>query len=159
MPAQHYSIITMLDHTNEKSSLRVYNGAITAVSLPGFLAEFGDLQAATAAITLGTMHSTQWVGDLDVLSQEIPASKYAQRENKLLVTYVGNTSGKLFQVTIPTIDLNVLEFVPGGGDAVSITSPAAIADWVSAFEAMARTPDSDQETVTVLRARAVGRNI
>lgn len=159
MPAQHYSIITMLDHTNEKSSLRVYNGAITAVSLPGFLSEFGDLQAATDALTLGTMHSVQWVGDLDVLSQEPPANKFAQRENKLLVTYVGNTSGKLFQVTIPTINLGLLEFVPGGGDAVSITSPVEMQNWVSAFEQIARTPDSDQETVTVLRARAVGRNI
>jgi len=157
--AQHTSSITYLDATGEKAALKIYNGAVTAVSIAGFLSDFGDLQAATDAITLGTRHKNTWVGDDDVISNAIPANNQAQREIKLMVTYRGNTSQKLFHVTIPTLDLDAVQFVPGGGDAIVLADGGVIAAWVTAFETMARTPDSDLETVTVVKARAVGRNI
>ena len=37
--------------------------------------------------------------------------------------------------------------------------PDFLAAFVTAFQAMARTPDSDTETVTITEIRLVGRNI
>jgi len=55
-----------------------------------------------------------------------------------------------------------LNFVPGGGDAVLFSgagASTAITEWVTAFEAIARTPRSDANSVEVVGMRFVGRNI
>lgn len=158
----HISTFTLLDYSNEKSSTSIYTGAITAVSIGGFLTEFGQMRTAIDDITLGTLHKEQWVGDATVLSQTPPASPYAQRELKWLVTYQGNTSQKLYQVTIPTADPNGTDgdgrprLVPGT-DLANLENED-IAAFVTRFESFARTPDSDTETVNVLSIRLVGRN-
>jgi hypothetical protein len=154
----HTSTFTLLDASGEKSSVRVYNGAITAVSIGGFLTQFGALRDAINGITLGTVHKEMWVGDDTVLSQALPASPWAQRELKALVRYQGNTSQKVFTLEIPTIDLGTVTLVPGT-DLIQLDDGAEMAAFVTAFEAIARTPDDDTETVNVLDARVVGRNL
>lgn len=158
----HKSSITYGDVTEETSKMEIYNGAITAVSLPGFLTAFGTLQSATDAITLGVRRSQSWIGDLTTVSNQWPADKNAHRENKLLVTYRDDVTEEEFILTIPTIDGEQLNFVPGGGDAVQFSGAGAsvnIVNWVTAFEAVARTPRSDANSVTVVGMRFVGRNI
>lgn len=158
----HKSSITYGDVTEETSKLEVYNGAITAASLPGFLTQFGALQTATDAITLGTRRQQSWIGDLTTVSNAWPTDKNAHRENKLLVTYRDDVTEEEFILTIPTIDGEQLNFVPGGGDAVIFSGTGAsvnIVNWVTAFEALARTPRSDANSVTVVGMRFVGRNI
>lgn len=149
---------TLLDVSQEKSTVGVYTGAITAVSLPGFLTEFGALRTAIEGITLGTMHKEQWIGDDTVLSQVPPASPWAHREIKALVSYQGNTSRKVFTIEIPTLDLGAVTVLPGT-DRIELEDGGVMEAFVDAFEQIARTPDSDLETVTVLSARVVGRNI
>jgi hypothetical protein len=46
-----------------------------------------------------------------------------------------------------------------GSDQVVLADAGEMAAFVTAFEAIGRSPDDDEETVTVLRARIVGRNI
>lgn len=151
-------LFTLLDHSMEKSNVQFYAGDITAVSLPGFLTEFGALRTAIENITIGTMHKEEWVGDRTVLSQTQPASAFAQRENKFLVVYRGDTSLKLFSLEIPTPDLALAGLFPTAGDKVDLAQ-AQIAAFVTAFEQIARSPDSDLETVTVQEIRYVGRNL
>ena len=158
----HKSKITYGDVSEEQSSLEIYNGAITAVSLPGFLTSFGNLQTKTDAITLGVRRSQSWTGDLTTVSNAWPTDKGAHRENKLLVTYRDTVTEEEFILTIPTVDSDVLNFVPGGGDAVLFSgagASTAITEWVTAFEAIARTPRSDANSVEVVGMRFVGRNI
>jgi hypothetical protein len=158
----HKSRITYGDVTEESSSMELYNGAITAVSIAGFLTNFGALQTATDAITLGTRRSQSWIGDLTTVSNLWPTDKNAHRENKLLVTYRDDVTEEEFILTIPTVDGEQLNFVPGGGDAVQFSglgASANIVNWVTAFEAIARTPRSDVNSVTVVGMRFVGRNI
>lgn len=158
----HKSRITYGDVTEETSSMELYNGAITAVSIGGFLTDFGNLQTATDAITLGTRRSQSWIGDLTTVSNLWPTDKNAHRENKLLVTYRDDVTEEEFILTVPTIDGEQLNFVPGGGDAVQFAgagASATIIAWVTAFEAIARTPRSDANTVTVTGMQFVGRNI
>lgn len=149
---------TLLDYSNEKSGMSFYAGDITAVSLPGFLTEFGALRTAVEGITAGTMAKEEWVGDRTILSNTPPASAQAQRELKWLVTYQGDTSQKLFQMEIPTADLGVAGILVPGTDLADL-SQTQMAAFVTAFEQIARTPDSDLETVTVISIRFVGRNL
>jgi len=158
----HKSRITYGDVSQETSNVEIYNGAITAVSLPGFLTQFGAFQAATDAITLGVRRAQSWIGDLTTVSNDWPTDKYAHRENKLLVTYRDTVTEEEFILTIPTVDGEKLNYVEGGGDAVQFQGAGAsteIAAWVTAFEAIGRTPRSDANPVEVTGMRFVGRNI
>jgi len=157
--ANHYTLTTLLDKGGEKSAFKLFNGAITAASIAGFLTDYGALKTAVDAITVGTLHRDMWVGDSTLISSADPGTNLAQRENKLLVVYEGNTSHKLFTTTIPTIDLTKLTFVAGAKDNVSLTTPVEVTNLITAIEALGRTPDSDTETITVRRLQYVGRNI
>lgn len=161
MPTTHYNTMTYLDKTGEKSTFTVFNDAITAVSLPGYLAQLTDFRAKTEALLLGTNVRNTWVGDADKNAEVLPASNYAQRENKLRVIYVGDTTGDEFEITLPTIDLALLTFIPGGKDYIQISGAgvnAAITDWITSFEAIASSPDDPAESVTVIKMQFVGRN-
>jgi len=157
----HKSIIGVGDATQETSSLTVYNQAITALTIGSFLTGLGDLEDATEAIILGTHRKTQWIGDDTTITNAWPTDQAAQRESKLLVEYWDNTTEKMFQLTVPTIDFSVLVFVPNGGDAVVFEGAGASAEilaWVTAFESFARSPENDTHNVTVKAMRYVGRN-
>lgn len=154
MPAEHYGTFTIQDYSEEKSSFRFNFGAITAVSLPGFLTQFGALRTALQNIILGTVQKEAWVGDSTVLSNVPPASSNAQVELKFLVTYEADTSKKTFRHEVPTPDTSK---VIAGTDQVDMTDTDVQA-YVTAFEDIARSPDNDTETVTVLDMRLVGRN-
>jgi len=152
----HYGGFTIGDFSREKSSFQVYNGAITAGTIAGFLTNFGALRTATAAIILGIIQKEKWVGDDTILDQDFPTNVFAQRELKALIVYQGDTSLKKFTLEIPTFDPTARMIA--GTDLIDLTE-TDMAAWVAAFEAIARTPDSDTETVTVLEGRLVGRNI
>jgi hypothetical protein len=154
MAAEHYGTFTILDYSEEKSSFRFNFGAITAVSLPGFLTNFGALRTALGNIILGTVQKEAWIGDSTVLDNTPPASSNAQVELKFLVSYEGDTTKKKFRHEIPTPDTS--KVLPGT-DIVDLTD-TDVAAYVTAFETIGRSPDDDTETVTVLDMRLVGRN-
>lgn len=152
----HISSWQFLDYSREKSDAAMFTGAITALTIAGFLTAFGGMRTALDAITTGTLAKEQWVGDNTVLSTTPPTDENSQRELKWLVVYSGDTTHKTFQMTIPTAD-PVGRLVPGTD--LADLSETDMAAFVTAFEAFARTPDSDTETVTVQQVRLVGRNI
>lgn len=156
--AQHYGTFTIADRGQEKSTMTVFNGAITGASIAGFLTDFGALRTAVAGLSRGTIQKEMWVGDNTLLDNTWPDDDpEAQREDKLLVTYQGDTSKKLYHLTIPCINRTLLTF-DTKGDGVAIDTGAAVIAFVTAFEQIARTPDNDEETVTVVAMRFVGRN-
>lgn len=152
----HLSQFRIRDYSDEYSNVSLFNGAITAVSIAGFLTEFGDLRDAIAAIILGNVAQESWIGDRTTVNDVRPASTFAQRELKWLVEYHGDTTLKKFTLTIPTAD-------PTGrliaGTDLADLSETDMAAFVAAFETTARSPDDDTETVTVDAVRLVGRNI
>ena len=165
----------IVDYSNERSAYRIPVGDITAVSIAGFLTdagydastatldepehvltESGALNDAIDDIILGDRSKEGWIGDDNVLTNEPSDDPLAQVEWAWLVTYKGNVSQKLFQVSIATAD-------PQGGHLQAHSDMADLANadmaaFVSAFEQIARTPDSTTETVTVVRIQLVGRN-
>lgn len=150
----HYAGVTILDYSEEKSSTRFGIGAITAVSIAGFLTQFGAWKTALGNIILGTIAKDIWVGDNTTLSNTPPADSAAQVELKWLVTYEADTTKKKFHQELPTPDTSKL--IPGT-DQADLTD-TDIAAYVTAFETVAKSPDDDTESVTVLGIDLVGRN-
>jgi len=152
----HKAIFQLLDYSNEKSTTTVYVGPITAGTIAGFLTQFGALRTAIEGITRGVVSKESWVGDDTPLSSTPPTDEEAQREDKWLVRYVGDTSEKVYTLEIAT-SLRTGQMLPMS-DFADLTS-TEMAAFVAAFEAIARTPDDDTETVTVQSIQFVGRNL
>lgn len=156
-----YANLTYLDYSSEKSNQKTPSYQIDAANLATWLTGWGAYKTASAGITIGTQIKEQVVIYDTVLSATPPTSEFAQREIKLLIRYRGDTSLKLFILTIPTPDLSALTFAPGitgNSDYIVLDDGGVMADWVTAFEAIARNPEDDSETVTVESAQVVGRN-
>jgi hypothetical protein len=153
----HLARYQLLDYSNERSNTTVNVGAITAVSIAGFLTAFGALRTAIEGITLGVVSQESWVGDITALSNTPPTDAEAQREKKWLVRYTGDTTDKVYTLEIATAELSGGHLLPMSDFAdLEETDMAA---FVTAFEAIARTPDDDEETVTVQSIQYVGRNL
>lgn len=154
---QHYLTLTLADWGKEKSSFSVNHGAITVGTLAGYLTQVGALRAAVDGLTLGVIQKEKLVMDETILSQDFPEDPQAQRETKVMVVYQGNTTLKKFTLEIPTFEISIANMQPNS-DNVNLTAPFPEA-FVIAFEALARSPDDDTESVTVLSMRHVGRNL
>lgn len=152
----HYSVFSLKDFSNESSPVSIYNGAITPASLAGFLTEFGQMRTAIDNITIGTMQKEKWVGDDTLLSNALPASAFAQRELKWLVSYRNAVSNKNYTVEIPTAD--PINRLIAGTDRMDLTEAAAAA-FVTRFNSFARSPENDTDAVAVNAIFLVGRNI
>jgi len=155
--ANHYSVTTLRDRSKEQSAFKLFNGAITATSLPGFLSDYGALKTAIGDLSLLTVYRDLWVGDSTLLDNAIPTSPYAQREVGLRFHYIGNTTMKPFFVTLPGPDLSLVTYI-GDTDEIDITTGTEVIALVSAIETIGRSPDDDAENITVVRAEVVGRN-
>lgn len=150
------AILTLKDFSDENTSVGVYSEALTAGNFAAQETEWTALRTAIQALTLGNTarHSIAQQTEVTTLP---PSDPFAQRELKWLVSYVGNVSGKTFQIEMGTAD-PANDHLSGNTDQADL----AQADWVAfitAFEAFAKSPDDITEAVTVTAARLVGRNI
>lgn len=148
---------TVTDYSFEKSTAGFTGVATTAANYDAQQTAFSALRTAVNGIILGEPQKYQYIAVDFVNGNDRADSPYAQRENKWLVSYVGDTSGKLYQLEIPTADLADGHLVVGS-DLADLTN-ADIAAFVTAFESFQRAPDALTETVTVTQIRFVGRNI
>jgi hypothetical protein len=143
------------DYSNEKSSFGVTSITANAGNLAAQQTLAAALFAAIEDLTIGEL--TKQVMALNIYdTPAIPTDVYAQREMKWLVSYQGDSSGKIFQIEIAAPDLT------GNVATNSDLANLASTDWaafVTAFEAYVRSPDNGTETVTVIKAVNVGRNI
>lgn len=147
--------IQITDYSNEKSSFGVTSITANAGNLAAQQTAAAALVAAVVDLTIGEV--TKQSMNLVILdTPAIPTSPYAQRELKWLVQYVGDSSGKIFSIEIAAPDIT--DNVVPNSDQADLTSDDWVA-FVTAFEAYGRSPDNGTETVTVLGARLVGRNI
>lgn len=149
------TVFTLLDFSDETSTVSMQGVTLTAANFDAQATLFNAVNSALFNLTLGVEHKHQR-SIVTIGSSTPPTDPYAQRELKWLMTYSGNTSGKEFQIEIPTPDLTD-NLVPGT-DLADLSST----DWaafVTAFEAYAKSPDNGTEAVTVQSARLVGRNL
>lgn len=151
----HYGTISVRDYSDETSTTRLNFGAVTALSIGGLLTQWGSWRTALGNIVLGVLGKETLVMDSTTLSNDTPADSNAQVELKFMFTYEGNTSKKKFRFEVPTPDTS--KVIPGS-DIVDLTD-TDIAAFITATEALGRSPDSDLETINIVDARLVGRNI
>lgn len=156
MATSHYNTITLLDYSGEKSTMTVLNGSVSALTIAAYLTQLGTLKAATEGITKGVIAGSSWVGDKDILAAAPPTDVFAQRELKWLVRYRNVVSNKIYTLEIPTADPTD-RLLPQSDKAD--LADTEIAAWVTAFEAIARSPENDIDGVEVLDITLVGRNL
>jgi len=148
--------IQFIDESNEKSTFGVTSAALTSANFDAQQTQFNALRTAAADLSLGAI--TQYsIATLTNPAYTVPTDPFAQREFKWLITYIGNTTGKTFQVELPVSDVGNDHKVIGS-DQADLTN----ADWVAfitAFEAFAKSPDDLGEGVIVTNAKLVGRNL
>lgn len=150
--------VQFLDYSGEVDTIRLYAGEITAVSIAGFLADFGDLQTALDAVTLGTRSKQNW-GEETVVSNTRPIDKDAQVETQMLVRVQGATSEAPWSFRIPTVDYTAFNYAsPPAGDQVIISgagASAATTALVDAIEAFCKMPNDETEAVVVVGMEVV----
>lgn len=163
-----FGSFTLIDHNREKSTVQFYTGNVTAASLPGLLTQFGALRAAVEGITLGVVSQESLKVFDTKLANVPPADANAQRERKWLVVYEDVTAffddpvnaipnegyRKVFTFEIPTAELTG-RLLPNSDEAD--LANAGVTAFITAFEAVARSPYGG--AVNVLQLRAVGRNL
>jgi len=150
-----YTTITINDYSNEESTVRVYGEERDAANFAGQATEAAALSVAIGALSIGTL-VRRAVTDVILDSPGTPTDPFAQRELKWRVNYRGATSGKPFQLEIAAPDLDG-NLIPGS-DMADVTSTPWV-NFITAFEAYGRSPDSDTELVEFVSAQLVGRNL
>jgi len=145
------------DFSDEKSSWGVAIANQSAANVVAQQALLATLVTATAAISLcaSVKEETTFIRTLHAGAQ--PTNPLAQRENKWLVRYSGNATFKRFNVEIPGADLSLLSTAPQS-DFMDPDS-TEYADFVTAFEAVVKSPDDPTESVTVINIQFVGRRL
>ena len=159
--------VTIVDYNGETSTTGVNIGNVTAVSLPGLLTDIATLRTAISGLIVGNQRSDRLTAYNTTLNPALPTSTDAQVERKWRVVYTDTQAffddpvnaipnagfGKLFDIEIATADSTLLD---NNSEFLDIDSPGAGADFVDAFETIARSPYGG--TVTVQYIELVGRS-
>lgn len=160
LPAGSYTPAEMSykDAGNEIGRVHFYGPDITAANHDAKVALWATLLTATDALTLGARVSDRY--DDESLYDEDQPINGAAREMKLLVQFKDAVNGQKLTLTIPTLDPTIPEYVQNvnARDVVVMDSPAAITDWIAAFEAFAVNPRT-KNAVVVYGLKVVGRNV
>lgn len=149
------AVFTLRDASKEDSVVKVYNGPITAISLPGYLTQLGDFRTALDNLTLCNIAREQWTGDVTELDQNQASNPFAQRELKLKIDYIGDNGSPIRHFTVAGPDLAALTIV---NDQIVLADGGVMEAFVTAAEAMMRHPLDDTEAITIVGAEIVGRN-
>ena len=155
----HYAY-TYLDNSGEKSTVIIPVEEPSEVELDWETivnANEANVRAAINAVTLATLSTHHVVLSEEEISDVLPASQWAQRELKLRVFYVGDTSGNKRTLSIPAPDLGTLT-LQAGSDLVDMTAEPA-ATLKTQLEANVLLPyGAGDEPITVTKMMIVGRN-
>ena len=165
MPSPSWNV-TIVDYNGETSSTGVNIGAVTAVSLPGLLTDIATLRTAISGLIVGNQRADKLTAYNTTLNPALPASTDAQVERKWRVVYTDTLAffdapvnaipnagyGKLFEIEIATADSTLLD---NNSEFLDIDDGPG-ADFVDAFETIARSPYGG--TTTVQYIELVGRS-
>lgn len=146
---------SITDYSQENSSFGFESAVLTSANIVAQTALAAALLTATESITIGNV-SRQQVAQILHDDPGVPTSPFAQRELKWLVTYQAISSGAKYTLEIPAP--NLTDNIVPGTDTADLTSDDWSA-WVTAFVAYARPADDLADSVIVLGAKLVGRNI
>ena len=138
----------------ETSSWQVPITTINAGNLAAVTTATTALANALIALGLRKLLQTTLVANRLEAGTGPASSPLAQRENKWLLRYHGNTLNQKFQMSYPCADLTAKM---ANSEFVDLSSGAG-ATLKTAFEAIVVSPDNAAESVTLDSVQFVGRN-
>lgn len=149
--------ISYRDAGNEIGTMQFYGPTLTAANHDAKVALWATLLTKTDALCLGR-RSKDVYNDESIYAYGQPTNG-AARELKLLVQYQDSVNGQQMTLTIPTLDPSIPAYVENinARDVVLIDTPAAVTEWITAFEAFAVNPRTGNG-VTVTGMKVVGRS-
>lgn len=136
----------------EKSNWAIWTTTLTSANFVAVTGAVSTLFSAVLDITLGGQAGTRILA-ADTREAVNITNPQAQRENKWLVRY-HDSAGTKFSVEIPTADLSLLT---EGDEFLKLDDGGPIAAFVTAFEAVAKSPDDPTLSVTVDSIQYVSR--
>lgn len=143
--------LSFLDHSRESSRTQWYAPALLAdgSNRAAVLTAIQNMHGGIAAVTLcnlgGGSASLYEIIELP----STPSDPNAQREIKLWVQYVDDTTGMYYSMSIPGPDLSLLAQI--NTDEVDIVSNVTAAAFVAIIEANAKSVFGNSITVTRMR--------
>lgn len=147
---------TMLDHSNEQSTVRIYTPTIDGANIADYTDDtlggaLGDGRLALAALSEMNHLRRQVVATKIADVAALPANPSAQRERKAVVTYLDTVTGKYYSISIPGFNMVGAE---AGTDVLDLD----VAQWV-AFRAWfeAKATSELENPVTIITAKHAGR--
>jgi len=156
MAVGKYSV-SYRDYSGETSPFSVYTAEINAGNFAAIGAALQTLGTATNDLSRGQPAKSTLIAQINVISGANATDPVAQREMKWLVTYRDTVTERLYTLEIPCADLTANN-LSGNTDEADLTNGAGEwPDWVTAFEAVAKSQDGN--AVEVVGARFVGRNL
>ena len=153
MSKSEYSV-SWRDFSDEKSTSSMTTVQLTAGNVVATLGLLDALLGAMSAITEGNAESSRVTFRAQEENPGRPTSESAQRERKWLVFYHDDTTAKKYRMEIPTAWLTD-NMVPGT-DLADLAA-TNIAAFVTAFEAVAKDPDTGLNDVIIDKIQHVGR--
>jgi hypothetical protein len=142
--------LSFKDFDNEATSVSFPTSDLLDTNIASEYTEALALQSAVVGITLGNLVRRTHVALSSPQGVGRSTDPQAQREAKALVSYYDDTTFKIAEVTIPTIDLSLMmDDHPGFFylDGVSGEDPLITA-FVTAFEATVRGPDGNAAVIS-----------
>lgn len=115
--------------------------------------DFDTLKTYVDALVIGTLGESVVITEEQhaVGSQARPASQLAQKENRFVISFTDDVTGKRYSRSIPTADLTVM---PSGSESVDLTSGAGL-DIKTWIDANGESELGNAVTVTSIRFAAV----
>lgn len=147
--------IAYIDESNERTSCSFEGVDLTSANYDAQLVLINAVKDAMDDLALGTFNKMT-ISSITDGASTLPGSPYAQRENKLRLTYSDDVDGRKFNTNLPTINL-ADDGAVSGTDVwdMTETNPAALK---AAFEAYAKAPGTGED-VTVDEMRFVSHNV
>lgn len=143
----------------ETSHFTLPHIVLTGANVENFATSLGTFRTALDAIIRGVIRQSVIKYEDTLVSGALPASQDARRELKMLVRYVGDSTGDKFTMEIATPDLSALTLETGDANFVNLADAGVMATFVTEFEGLVRSPDDPTEAVTIRKIQIVGRNI
>jgi hypothetical protein len=141
------------DRSDEKSAVTIPLVDITAISFAAAAAQIVAIEAAIAALTVGTIAQRTVTLESVKVNDVRPANPYAQREMGLRLFYQDSVTQERYHITVPCPDL-LLVSQPGTDD-VDLSGVAVVNALVAALEAAMVSRDGNP--VDFYKGTIVGR--
>ncbi len=131
--------------------------SLTAANYDAQMVLIDALRDATEDVTSGELDGLKVLSRNSDSGAAKSSEAVARRELKWLVTYEDTTTLKKYQLEIPCPDVALVALYDGTEQKNAVLTHANWVAWITAFEAVARSPTGG--AVNVLAAREVGRNL